>query len=1070
MTHGSDPWSADWNGEDQRAGAVLEMAFAEGLVDKASLQKAAASAGIKIEDAAADRLLELAVETGLLTPTQAVSLGRDAAASAPTNVAVDPFDRPPVENWDRYELTEFIGRGGMGDVYQARDPRLGRLVAVKFLRRDDPEVVARFVREARIQARVDHEGVCPVYEVGEVQGRPFIVMQYVAGGALPEVRDRLSLKEKVQIIADVAAALHAAHRLGLVHRDVKPANIMVELTESGAWRPFVVDFGIAREIDSRGLTQTGAVLGTPAFSAPEQLAGKSDLIDARSDIYGLGATLYWVLTGRPPYEGSYTEIMAGHTSAVPTPPSQLNSEISRDLETVMLTCLEIDQDRRYPSAFAAGEDLRRFLAGEPIEAQRASVFYRMSKTARRHPAVSTAIVATLVTVMAIGGFSLHDRWQTARRATIAQALLERVSGIESFMRVVAMMPQHDTTAERELVHRRMDELRHEADALGGVARGPGLYALGRAHLVLGEVEQAVADLREAWDSGYRGQSVASAFGRALGAVYEKELRNARHIADAELRRSVESRIAVTYRDRALELLRTSVITDMEAPAFTEALIAYYEGRLADALESTQLAASQAPWHFQTLRLQGDIGLAVAADLASEGKVGIALVELSRAGDAYDQALEIARSDAASHTALCHRWLQEMEVLERDGRSSDVAFASAEAACAAARSVAPREAAPWETTALLLWRRGDSLNDRGEDPMPVLDRAAIAAAKAIEINPESGNGHHALGGSQTVVALNLASHGLDPEAALAQAVKNLGRAVELEPGNPEIADDLGYAFDRRARYHLGLGRDPRSDLDLALKNYQRALELSPDYANAHNNSGIAHWRRGVWEMRSGLDCDASFRSAEHSFRSALELNSRYAYAWANLGMCKRTQGLVALGQGKDPGEILGEARHALLQALAINPSIAYAHIEVAAAEIVAARAALERGTSPVRHLETASSAAQRAISTNPASSAVWQTSAEVHRYRAAALSRRSRSPDREIEIGLREVNKALDLNPRSWQALLTRATLYLEKAHQQDGSARLVQKALDDVQAAVASNPLAEHEAGSLRSAAQSLLK
>jgi len=998
------------------------------MLRDSALEAGAQAAEKDLSSLSAEEQLELAVDVGLLHPSAVVRLEKEAAASVDhTPLVLDPFDEAPVRNWKRYEIIEFVGRGGMGDVYKAKDPRLGRLVAIKFLRRDDPHVLARFVREARIQARVDHDGVCPVYEVGEAEGRPYIVMQFVAGGALPEIRERLELKEMVQIMADAAEALHAAHRLDLVHRDIKPANIMVEFTESGTWRPFIVDFGIAREMDSVGLTQTGAVLGTPAFAAPEQIRGRTQEIDARSDIYSLGATLYWLVAGKSPFEGSFSEIMRGHTTEMaPERPSHLNPEVSRDLETIILKCLDFDRARRYQTAFEVAEDLRRYLAGEPILARPVGLVYRIRRGARRHPAVSAAFLTLAMAVLVVAGLLLYSGWKSAQQASAAQALLDQVSGIESLMRVSVMMPEHDSSPERALVHQRIEEIRAKIRKMGPSARGPGRYALGRAHLVLGEIGPAVKDLRTAWNSGFKSPELASSLGRALGRMLEEQLRASRHLAAPELRRQAEQRLAEEYRKPALDLLQTAGISDLEAPEALMARIAFYEGRISSALDDARRAVEKAPWDYESCRLIGDLLVVQATDLAAGGSVDAALDLLRKSQKSYDRALDIARSDPETMTAISHRWLQEMEILERNGRLGDQAFSKARASCLQAQRVAPDEAGPWETSALLFWKRAEQLNDRGEDPVRELETAISAARKAIEIDAGSARARHVLGGALTLKAFRRSSQGKETDAVLKEAITSLQEALSLDPSDPVIADDLGYAHDRSARYLMGLGKDPREQIDAALRAYAEGIRLSPESPNSYNNSGIAWWRKALWEEREGDDPSSSLAHAEEFFNQAIALNPRYAFALANLGMVDRLRGEQKLRAGEDPTAVITRSLENFDRAVDINPSLTYAWTEKARVALLRLEWEKKKGFAS-QSLVLAESAAQKALDLDPERAEAHVVMAEVHAEHSELLIRGGLSGLTEIARGLREAERALKLNSESWEALVVKSRLLLLKA-------------------------------------------
>jgi WD40 repeat protein/serine/threonine protein kinase len=305
-----------------------------------------------------------------------------------------------------YELLGEIARGGMGIVFRARQISLGRTVALKCIlagQLASAADVQRFRAEAEAAANLDHPNIVPIYEVGEHERRPYFSMKLIDGGSLSGCIDKLTRKprETARLVATVARAVHHAHQRGILHRDLKPGNILVDADG----QPHVTDFGLARRIegDSR-LTQSGAIVGTPSYMAPEQAAAKKD-VSIAVDVYSLGAILYELLTGRPPFQGgTQLDTLLQVLDREPDRPSSIIPRVDRDLETICLKCLEKEPHKRYGSAEALAQDLERFLAGEPIQARRASNWERAVKWARRRPAMAAFVgVSGLLGVLVVIG-------------------------------------------------------------------------------------------------------------------------------------------------------------------------------------------------------------------------------------------------------------------------------------------------------------------------------------------------------------------------------------------------------------------------------------------------------------------------------------------------------------------------------------------------------------------------------------------------------------------------------------------------------------------------------------------
>jgi TolB-like protein/predicted Ser/Thr protein kinase len=298
-----------------------------------------------------------------------------------------------------YALLEEIGRGGQGVVYRAHQKSLNRTVAVKVLGLGPWTTethVKRFRREAEAAASLQHPRIVPIYEVAEREGSCYFSMQFVEGGQLDEVvrREPMSIRRAVELIAKVARTVHYAHEHGILHRDIKPGNILLD--HNG--EPHLTDFGLARLAETEStITGTREVLGTPSYMAPEQAAGETTKLGKTTDVYGLGAVLYQLLTGQPPFAGGTTyETVKLLLDTEPRPPRSLNAKIDRELSTICLKCLEKDPKRRYSSALALAEDLEHWLKHEPIQARLTGVFARGRKWVRRNPKLVVAGFAGLL--------------------------------------------------------------------------------------------------------------------------------------------------------------------------------------------------------------------------------------------------------------------------------------------------------------------------------------------------------------------------------------------------------------------------------------------------------------------------------------------------------------------------------------------------------------------------------------------------------------------------------------------------------------------------------------------------
>ncbi len=393
---------------------------------------------------------------------------------------------PVATGAERYELGECLGRGGMSRVFRAFDRQLRRPVALKLLERADPRTLRRFQREAQLQAKVRHEYVLEVYETGDLGGQPFIAMYYVDGPTLMDVRDDTTLEQKIRLMAQVAEGLDAAHREGLIHRDVKPSNILVETTSDGRLKPRVADFGIATGATGSSIF-TAALAGTPYYIAPERLHEDQRPVDRRSDIYSLGVTIFQLLTGEPPFHHpSFTEMLRQVREDPPPPLRDLAPSLPAELEAIVMKCLAKEPDARYPTARTVAEDLWRFIDGKPVEAHNTSFTYRLARSAAYGRSLPTGLlIAGVLLIALLAAFAVRSSTQSKRMAFEAeQARLVAIEAEVALDRLAADYHDQGRYADAEPYYRRVLEIRQQR--------------LGPKHPDTRELLERLASLYESW--------------------------------------------------------------------------------------------------------------------------------------------------------------------------------------------------------------------------------------------------------------------------------------------------------------------------------------------------------------------------------------------------------------------------------------------------------------------------------------------------------------------------------------------------------------------------------------------
>ncbi len=745
----------------------------------------------------------------------------------------------------RYLRVREVGRGGMGVVWKAWQTDLERYVAIKQM---TPALWSeteqkRFLREAQTAARLSHPNIATVYDTGVHEGKSWIAMEFIEGDPLstfttsvpgavtrhgpPERRSSklLPLRHALEVLKEAAEAVEFAHQKGVIHRDLKPHNLMLS---RGGGRVYVMDFGLARPVQTRdGITLGDSILGTPPYMSPEQARG--DALDRRTDVYSLGAVLYFLLAGRPPFQGnSPAETLMLVLAEDPEPPRTLNPGVPPDLEKICLKALSKDRHRRYESAKAFAEDLGRFLKGEPVRARRSSARERLRKWVREHPARSAALAAA--SVVAIAALSIGLAVRAADRGEAAARVREgdEAARAENWPRALAA---YEAALALDGSHAAADAGRRRAEQAlkEGRAAGP-------------EIRR---EADRAWDLG-RWATALALYERALrwkaDPAVEERIRRAR----AELQREEQARAEAdrTAKDAATAA-RNRQEREEARKAATPHLLAAVEA--IEAVDRMQRRESgPADLLAQLAYAETAAGRAVGADSTYlearlvRAKLRHRLGDHAGAIEDYSAALEMAPWSRQAAYGKCYTTLVRL-VLRREAPflrdSEDLQPLEAEFHAAVEEAAQEYSSDAYERWAVMALQE-------------LVARATSKAAEKMRTIALEGRAQPAYHFLLAYVALE---EGGEPESRAAKAVEHLGALLELDPLNAEglhlrsvlrarTGDAKGALEDAERAVPLRPGAPGpllaraqalklRGRYDAALKDLEKAVEIEPKLASA-----------------------------------------------------------------------------------------------------------------------------------------------------------------------------------------------------------------------------------------------
>ncbi len=988
---------------------LLRTAQERGILSTDQVEEALRTRQTLGEVGMARAIEDILFERGVFTPDQVRALRQLAQETMPTSdatvlagwerttpgtrggAAAAPPDAVPGDPFGRYRLMEPLGHGGMGIVWKAWDTDLRRVVALKQILGGDAvrgQTIERFLREARAAARLRHPNIVPVYDVGVIDGKHYLTADFVDGTSLDRrMGEEMSVRDAVGLVKTVAEALQYAHDQGVVHRDIKPGNILVD--RQGV--PHVADFGLAKDASpgsGPALTVSGDLLGTPSYMSPEQARGRPDEQGPASDQFSLGVMMYEMVTGKLPFGGtSLQDILNAITDKDPAPPTSYQKKLHADVETVILKTLEKDPAKRYPSMRDLAADLGRILDAEPIEARRPGLASRTMRRVVKHKTLSAAVVVGLLGAT-MGGMAwwnarARDESETARRKTeLVQAVLVRWGGMAEPIRELQMTAWDDVLpAERrvEANRRAWEEISRfmQVTPKDETSQAAMRSLAGWARAIGGEREEGLSWLAE---------SKRLDPDLPFGALMEALLLLSQYCLEAPLPapggRSSEASPPLPEesppqrqrRERILALVdeaRRARITAGElADGLSTALRSLEDVRLgsygeAERKLTTALDSGATQWCRSPFLLWRAV---VRRQL---GKFPAALDDLD----------QVRRACPRLHLVP---FLMGKVLIDQGAAASARGESTDELHAQALKELTSAAEAPTLIVMALIdrgtvhQRIAEATGARGGDPMPEFALAIQDLSEAVDRDPSNMAGYYNRALAHIARAKVLARAGGDPRVDYGAARADLDLVLEREPENAAAYANRALARNEIAAWESG-AKDVRDAFRAVLEDLQRANRLAPGVLETENDLGVAWFRLADEEAEHGGNALPPAREAVSLLGSVLARRPSDPVVLLNRGLASLILAQARWVHQEDPrGDLDVAAEHLRAHLSKVPSPSGEVRYRYALALFLRGQAEADSGGDPRAVWKTAFTQAAEVAKGDPTHFRAWALLTDLHR--------------------------------------------------------------------------------------------